>query len=263
MIACPTNEIVLRKQIDGVDEVHIYPFVDLHFGDGNTNVALCEKFVREIAKDPRAYFMYLGDNMNNAIKSSVSNTYRETHNPHEQKKYLIDLLLPVKDKFLCFVPGNHEGRTSKESDVELVWDIADRLGHPELYQPNMAFIELKVGFDTHLNKKNIYRIVGLHGSGGGKQVGSMANNIESFAYSIDGLDIIVCGHTHKRASTRPGKLYFPMNGNKMMQSDFLTYIASPWQSWGGYAARGMFRPSTMGVSPIILSGKTKQFTTIV
>ena len=141
-----TNEKVIRRQFDDNTDIRIYPFVDLHFGDGNTDVAAGERFIREIQKDPNAYLMYLGDNMNNAIKSSVSNVYNESRSPHEQKKYLIELLKPVADKFLCFVPGNHEGRSSKETDCPLVWDIADRLGKADLYRENMAFIELKVDF---------------------------------------------------------------------------------------------------------------------
>jgi hypothetical protein len=184
-------------------------------------------------------------------------------NPHEQKKYLIDMLEPVADRFLCFIPGNHEGRSSKDSDAELVWDIADRLGQRDLFRQNIGFLDLKVGFDTNQNMANHYRICAMHGSGGGKMPGSMLNNIENFAFAIEGLDIIICGHTHKRASGRPGKLAFPSRGGKMMQRDFLTYIAAPWQCWGGYAARGMFRPSTMGVSPITLSGKRRDYSTVV
>ncbi len=259
----PINEAVIRRRIDA-EEIHIYPFVDFHLGDRNTDVQAGKQFLKAVRADERAYLMYLGDNMNNAIKSSVSNVYSETMNPHEQKKYLIDMLEPVADRFLCFVPGNHENRSAKESDVDLVWDIADRIGRRDLYRPNISFIELSVGYDTNLNRKNVYRIAGLHGAGGGKKPGSMANNLEDFAYAIDGLDIIVCGHTHKRISGRPGKLAFPNGtGKNMQQRDFLTYVAAPWQYWGGYAARGMFRPSTKGVQPIVLSGTCKDYYTFV
>jgi len=259
-----TNQIVIEHVFNDKDEIKIYPFVDLHFGDVNTDVAQCERFINQVKKDPNVYLMYLGDNMNNAVKTSVSNVYNETRSPHEQKKYLIELLKPVADRFLCFVPGNHEGRTSKDSDVSLVEDIADRLECSKLYRENIAFMDVKVGYNSHLKQQNSYRIAGLHGSGGGKHVGSMINNLENFGYAISGLDIIVCGHTHKKAASRPGRICFPTtNSKKMVQNDFLTCIAPPWQYWGGYASRGMFRPSTKGYTPIILNGKHKEFNTIV
>lgn len=252
-----TNEKVIRKKIAGREDVLLFPFCDLHVGDPNSLIAEGKRFIKYIRDTPNAYLMFLGDNMNNAIKSSVSNVYHESMNPHEQKKLVIDLLEPVADRFLCFVPGNHENRTAREADAELVWDIADRLGRSEVYRRNIAFIDLAVGRDLKLKQANHYKIAGLHGTGGGKQPGSTLNNLITFGYAIEGLDMVICGHAHQRVAGWPARLSFPVNGDQMTQRTTQAYVAAAWQSWGGYAARGMYRPSALGPHPIRLCGRKK------
>lgn len=254
-----TAEKVIRRRFDDTEDIFIFPFCDLHVGDPHSMLTLGRQFVKYIKERPNCYLMFLGDNMNNATKSSVSNVYREAMNPHEQKKFIIDMLEPVADRFLCFVPGNHELRSAKESDAELVWDLADRLGRPDLFRQNIAFLDLSVGYDAHANSQLHYKISGLHGVGGGKMPGSMLNNLINFGYSIEGLDIVICGHSHQPVTAWPGRLSFPARGDRMLQRKTQAIVAAPWQLWGGYAARFMCRPSTPGPKPLRLCGTTKEF----
>ena len=81
-------------------------------------------FCRQIASDQNAYIILGGDLMNNATRSSVSNVFEERIRPRDQKKQLVTLLEPVRDRILCMVSGNHERRSGKDADDDPTYDIA-------------------------------------------------------------------------------------------------------------------------------------------
>lgn len=132
-------EIRLPKEFETVE---IYPLSDLHIGDPKVDKRLFREFIKHILEKPNRFLIYNGDNMNNAIKSSVSNVYNEEMTPREQKKWLKENLKPVADRFLAFVAGNHEERTAKETDQSIVEDIAEYLGKADVYRDDEAYIKL-------------------------------------------------------------------------------------------------------------------------
>ena len=99
-----SEKLIVHELSDSFDTLEIYPLMDLHIGDKKTDTVLFYKFIQHILEQPNRYMTIQGDLMNNATKSSVSNVYEETMNPHEQKKWLIHELKCVKDRILCVVP---------------------------------------------------------------------------------------------------------------------------------------------------------------
>ena len=65
--------------------------------------------------------------MNNATKTSVSNVYAETMRPREQKRKLVEMLTPLRDKILVATPGNHERRSIRDVDEDPMYDIMCKL----------------------------------------------------------------------------------------------------------------------------------------
>jgi hypothetical protein len=259
------NKLIVHKLPD-FDFIELYPVGDFHDGDPKTDEKAFEGFVRFIAAEPYRYWLYSGDNLNNAIKTSVSNVYNECRSPAAQKEHFIQLMKPIADKCLCFVPGNHEARSAKETDCLLVWDIAARLVGDEraleLYRENEAFLKITVGkYSQHSKGAEPIPYIAwvVHGDGGGNMVGATVNKMQSRSMAIEGLDFSVSGHVHK------GKVghSFPVRtidtrNNCIAMRSVSNAICSAWSDYGGYAARKLLLPGAKGALPIILNGRRKE-----
>lgn len=237
------------------DSIEIFPLSDLHIGDPKADIPMFRKFVAMIKERPNRFLLYNGDNLNNAIKTSVSNVYNETMNPNEQRKWLAAELDQIRDRFLCFVCGNHEYRSKKDVDLSAVEWLADKLGCP-YYSDDEAALKISLGKGEN-GKRVTYGLYVTHGNGGGKYVGGAMNNVENLALTIEGADVVVVGHVHKKAASKPAVRVMDLQNNVMRQKDKLCVISSHWADFGGYAARKMYRPSSKGSVPIILSGREK------
>ena len=109
---------VITKHVNTQGQVKVYAVGDLHAGAIQANLKGWEKFNQIILDDPKAYVIFLGDLMNNATKSSVSNPYEDIMRPRDQKIYLKEHLMDLAkaDRILAILPGNHENRSLKDAD---------------------------------------------------------------------------------------------------------------------------------------------------
>lgn len=244
--------------------LEIYPLCDLHVGDDKTDLKLFDNFKKYILEKENRFLILNGDLMNNAIKSSVSNVYKETLSPHEQKKWLIQELRPLKNRILGITSGNHEARTKKESDVDLTEDIAFALGLENIYDYNCIFVKVRFGKLLGKEKKPVtYLIHATHGAGGGKFIGNSLNNLENYGLMYEGVDIFIMGHVHGRVSTRSTKIVVDPHNNITREREVLYVIASAWQDYGGYALKNMLRARCKGPTQIILDGIHKKIEVII
>ncbi len=259
------EQLIVHKLPD-FPKIELYSVNDYHDGDEKTDEDMFKGFVKFISAEPFRYWGYTGDNLNNAIKSSVSNVYNEKRSPHEQKEHFIELMRPVANKCLWFVPGNHEARSSKETDSQLVWDIACRLvGDDEarrLYRENEAFVKISFGrYSQHGKNAEPVTYVGwvVHGDGGGMYVGNMVNKMQQRTMAIEGVDFSICGHVHKGkvGHSFPVRQIDPRNDIIRIRS-VSNAICTAWADYGGYAARKLMLPGGKGALPIELNGRRKE-----
>ena len=64
---------------------------------------LINEQIKEVSERDNVFVILNGDLMNNATKTSISDSYSETHSPMEQVKLAVSLLKPIKDKILSIV----------------------------------------------------------------------------------------------------------------------------------------------------------------
>jgi len=255
-------DIIEVRLPESFETVEIYPLSDLHIGDPKVDKRLFREFLNHIMAEPNRFIIYNGDNMNNAIKSSVSNVYNEEMNPREQKKWLQHELKPVKDRILVFVEGNHEGRTTKDTDQRIVEDIADYLDKGELYRENEAYIKLSFGKRKNSTRQMCYGIYVIHGNGGGKRPGSALNNIEMLCMGIEA-DVYIMGHVHKKIAYKNAYRKADLINNVITERERLFVVSSHWSEFGGYAARKMYNPSAKGSVPIKLYDGVKKMEAVI
>lgn len=232
---------IITKHVSTTGQVKVYAVGDLHAGAIQANLKGWERFNQIILDDPKAYVIFLGDMMNNATKSSVSNPYEDVMRPRDQKIYLKEHLadLAKADRILAILPGNHENRSLKEADDSPLYDVAAKLDLEDIYRDNLAVIKLNVG----TTRLNTYMILATHGSGGGKFTGSSVNNYERFASNWEGIDIFYFGHSHKPFVTKPNKVYVDPNKTIVKQHDTIVTTGASWLAYGGYPIRGLMGPS--------------------
>lgn len=242
------------------ETIYIHPVYDLHTGSRQFNPKRWETFVGWVERTENHYLIIGGDLQDNALKNSVSDVYDATMSPSEQKKYVTDTLRPVKDRILCMTPGNHEGRSKKEADDNPLYDVADKLDLSNIYREHACFLYIKFGNrnGSLCGRSNpVYSIMATHGAGGGMYIGSGANRVERFGAIVDGLDIIITGHTHKPINFPDGKLVLDPANNLVRARNFYAVVASSWLEYGGYPITKLLPPTAIIRSTITLTGNKK------
>ena len=215
-------------------------------------------FLKMVAETPNVYLTLGGDLLDNGVKNSVTNVYRQRYMPADAKKMMAKMLEPVKDRILCAVAGNHE-RRSREVDDDPMYDIMAKLDIEHLYRENIAFVRCAFGNNRKDGWRNpTYFIVVTHGAGGGMLTGGAVNRGERFGYTIDGMDALIVGHTHKPFSTQPGKIKIDPFNNTVSVKPFKVISATSWLEYGGYAAQKMLSPPTHCLSTLMLRGTKKE-----
>ena len=205
------------------DEIDIIPIADVHLGAIEHNVDAWENFLLKVKEEPNTYFVLVGDLIQNNVKSSVGSPFDQVWRPMEQKAIMTKYLEPFKDKILCAVSGNHERRTSKESDQDLTYDIMTKLGIEDRYRENMFFMKVSLGTRSDARRKKAispnasYIFCVTHGAAGGRFTGNPTNRAEEFSRIIEGLDCLVVGHSHKGTAAAWGMNQW--SPNKKMMND--------------------------------------------
>ena len=231
----------------------------MHLGAREFSEERWADFISNVKDTPNLYLTLGGDLINNGTRTSVSNIFDERLRPSDQKKLMANYLMPVKDRILCCVAGNHERRSGKDVDDDPCYDIMATLDLEHLYRENIAFLKIQMGKPRGSGETNpTYLLVVTHGAGGGVLSGSAINRNERFGYVMDGADALIVGHTHKPMVSQPGKIYIDKQHNKVSIKPFKVIVASSWLDYGGYAAQKMLLPSSFAKQSINLKGNVKE-----
>lgn len=211
--------------------VKVWAIADVHIGAKECDLAGFKRHMARIASDPDSYIVLVGDMMNNGLKDSLTNVYEEVLPPHAQIEKCAELLEPVKDRILGAVGGNHEARTKRAVDLDPMYAVMCILGKQELYRQNMAFIRVCL---TRGRTKDNHTLLLIHG----KSERAKRN----FAYSLEGVDAVISGHTHNGIVEKPARIVFT-GGNRVVIKPLVSVTATSWLDYGGYAAAAMYRPA--------------------
>ena len=253
-------ELIQHKFTENND-IHIIPISDVHLGAAEHMDEKWKLFCGSVLETPNTYITLGGDLINNAIRNSVSDIFKETMFPSTQKRKMAEMLKPLarEGRILCAVSGNHERRSQKDCDDEPMFDIMCKLDLEHLYRENMAFVKIQIGDVKGNGARNpTYILVVTHGAGGGIATGGAVNRNERFGYVIDGADCLVVGHTHKPFVTQPSKIFVDPRNNKISFKPFKVVSSTAWLDFGGYAAQKMLLPSSHAAQTITLCGNKKE-----
>lgn len=244
-------ELITHKFPENKDIV-IIPISDVHLGAAEHMAAEWKHFCDSVLAEDNIFLSLGGDLLNNATRSSVSNIFEETLRPRDQKRIMAEMLTPLSERILCAVSGNHERRSGKDADDDPTYDIMCKLDLEHLYRENIAFVKIQIGDPGGNGAKNpTYVLTVTHGAGTGRQN-------ERFGYTLDGVDLLVVGHTHRPYVSQPGKIKVDPFNNKVSVKPFKVVSSTSWLNYGGYAAQKMLLPTTHAAQKITLAGSKKE-----
>ena len=246
-----------------LEKAEIHTFADLHIGDVFCDKDEVKRKIEYVKNSPCSYVILNGDIMNNATKTSVSDSYAEEMPPMEQLNTFCELFDPIRDRILMVTQGNHEHRTYKKEGIDLTAVASKQLGVMDRYAREGGVLFLKIG-ERHVIKSNrdvpiVYSFYVTHGSGGGRKEGAKAIRLADMASIID-TDIYIHSHTHLPMIMRQSYFRTDMSNGVVKKVDKLFVNTSSQLNYGGYGQAYEYKPSSVECPVIYISGRDKRFT---
>ena len=171
-----------------VDELKLVALGDVHFGGKECDIELFKKKVDWIASQKDIVVILMGDMINCGTKVSVgAGTFDDDYNPEEQYEEMLKILLPIKDKIVLSLTGNHEERIRQLTSFDITKLMSRELG---VYyaKDGSAIIDVKV-------RSQHYIVHAKHGSSGASTSAGKMNGCYKMAGYTDA-DIFLMGHVH-------------------------------------------------------------------
>lgn len=233
---------------------------DMHIGDELCDLDLIKDTIDYVKRTKDCYVILNGDLINNALKTSKSDSYKEQMTIEEEQDLLIELLMPIKDRILVIATGNHEYRTSLIAGINPLKAVAYALGLKDKLVEHSYVLNIKFGVAHGMkNLTNKYVVYGIHGgSGGGRRAGATANALQDMALVIPNADLYIHSHTHTPINYND--LVFLVNGRtgKLQEHQRTYYNANAFLKYGGYAEQKGYKPADRQPSVLVVNAIRKK-----
>lgn len=232
----PSNPYMVVQLPDFKEKVIIAPLYDIHFGH---HAHLEEKFsgyLRWIAETPNVYAILGGDVMENALDEHM--VHDQVENPSSQLDIMTRVLAPIAHKILVSVPGNHEARTAKRTNIDVARVLAERLRIPYFEGP----VLVDVMANTY--KWTFYI---SHGYGNAQTKGGKMNSAARPKQWTGLVHFIVSGHVHDCIVEAEVLLVPDPLHCRLMRVKQWTVVAQSFLGWyKTYAYRAGWKPPAEG-----------------
>lgn len=229
-------DLISAELPSDVPYINIYPLGDTHIGSKECNMDRLKQLIDITLQDPYGYVVLCGDMIDNGLKNSKTNVYRQTLSPDEQKEAFYETFLPLAeaDKILAGVPGNHCERSVRETGCNPMYDVFCRWRKENVYRENLAIIKITLGKAKN-GRKMVYAGIVTHGSS--------KNKHHKFLTGFDGIDFAISGHTHTPSYTPCGKIRVDTRHNKVIKTGYKEIVVDSHMDSGGYALKNEYEIS--------------------
>lgn len=230
------------------DYINLRIISDTHTGDPFSNEYLFQKTIDWVKANKNAFVYLSGDLLNFVTTTSVGNVYQQIIPPEQQKEDIITRLLPIRERILGVITGNHEVRISKIAGLNPMFDIANILKIP--YYEDVILHILK--FDS---SDTYYSLYLKHGRTASATPGGIINALFRMENAFD-VDLYIMSHAHHQMISGKEK-YKEVNGT-LLSTKKLFIVAGSFLEYGGYSVERDFHPSLLGTPLITCSIKHKK-----
>jgi len=241
--------------------MYIEPFADWHIGDKLIDWNLLKSRIDEVKERDDIFVILNGDLLDNATCESLGDTYEAELNPRQQVEKIIQIFEPIAEKIISVTQGNHEGRTYKQTGIDLTEQFCYRLGLIDKYHPigNVLFIRFGLELKRKAeNRKMLYTIYHTHGRGGGRKPGAKVNRLEDMKAIVD-VDIYVHSHTHLPVAFKQASFRIDRSNSSVFEVENMFINTGAYLQYGGYGQVAEYSPSSRANPRIFLNGTKKEF----
>ena len=243
-------DLIVYKLDRDLPHINLYPLGDTHIGSKEFNLDAFNRWKKAVMADEFGRVVIVGDIMDMATKTSLTNLYESTMTPMQQKLWVTEQFMDFKDKIIAAIPGNHEYRGNKLTGMCPLYDVLAKLNLEYLYRANMAFLKINLG-SRNAERQCSYTVVLAHGK-------VKRRTMDYFPYAIDGMDIFINGHFHDPGDNFKSKIVIDSKNESISMRNFIRLTVPSFTTYGGYGMRGMYMPSDGEKFPIIrLDGSKK------
>ena len=224
----------------------LIPLGDMHFGSKDCDVKVFEAHLEMIKKMKDCAVILMGDLINTGTRDSVgAGSYDDIYTPEEQYEKMIEYLMPIKDKIIGALQGNHEERVRNSTSFDINKLFAEKLQVPYLQYGGL--LKLRV------NDIN-YHVYAIHGGSCATTLSGKMNACRKMADKVNA-DIYLHAHTHG-LDYSPQIYYEIDNRNKMIVEKIKHFVLTgSFTIWdGSYGEMKSLNPSPLGVPKIRLYG---------
>lgn len=217
---------------------------DWHIGSIWCDTDLLNRTLK-YADEQDAYILLNGDILEMAIRKSVGSPYECNMTPQQQLEEMLRLFEGRRHRILGVLTGNHEARTQREGDVDIVSIFASQ-------EPVIPYLSKAGVLAIHAHDQ-VWTIYAQHGVRGcGRKPGAALNAVHDMTENVVA-DIYVHGHHHRASVTKTHVArYKPGPGFYWQPRWFVN--AGTLHRYGGYASDAAYPPTDCGSYLLKLSG---------
>lgn len=228
----------------------LYPVGDWHLGSEQCDTGFISQVIEEIRLNSHAYWVGMGDLMENAIVGSKSDIYTQTLPPREQMDVIVKMLKPIRSKGLFLIGGNHEKRSHREVGITPEDYISTRLDLPFMGFSCIASFSM-----SHCKEPYVLTAYFHHNYGGGYTAGGKINRAYALRRIAPTVDATFSGHFHV-TSRIPVTWYEPAHKRVLKKTgyDYITGSALTWDE--SYAEEKAKAPATLEFIKVTFIGPT-------
>ncbi len=250
-----------------LSDVSLIILSDLHYGNPYCSVKHFQRTIDFIKRKDNCYCLLNGDMCESTIRTSKGEIFRQVGTPQDQRDWVIEQLLPIKDKILGETTGNHEERINNEAGIDISSDIAAALNVP--YRSEGLMLKLSFGDGNNRTKGQpfVFWIYMTHGYGGARTKSAKAVKVERTSTWINA-DLYAMSHDHV-VNVAPDIYLLPDNRGMVDKKGFLSgklvahrkilIKTNAYLKWGGYSEIGGFPPTDLNTPLIKLVSPKSSF----
>lgn len=219
------------KEFDSIVEVTIG---DWHIGSPDFDINEAIRVINYVLQTPNATLKIIGDMMNAAITSSVSDKYEDVNSPQDQWLVFKDLLSQVglQGKIICNLGGNHPDRISKDTSMDPALLLAEATGTQDAF--GTCYVENLYRIQCDTEPCGFYEIATVSHHGQGKDPEKLSQiNAKSSLNTI--------GHLHNPQTwAKTVTLYDAERGCNVKRE--VIEVITPALAGGTYGDKNGYRP---------------------
>jgi predicted phosphodiesterase len=202
---------VIRKVItyNASSRFKLYPIGDIHAGSIHCAEHEISNKIAEIKLDKDAYIIGIGDYADSIVKDDfrfdidgLAPWVSKSNIVESQRKWIVDLFSPVKEKIVCLLTGNHEEAIHHNFQDDITLNIANDLDVP--WAGYAAFIELLFQRENS-KERHLVVIHAWHGAGAAQTEGARLNRLMRLVNEVQA-DVYLMGHLHCITQHTPERL---------------------------------------------------------